>query len=195
MPKAPRSGGKGRPTTRKGRAAKAAAKERKKQAEAKLPPRSGPLAHADDLAPRIGRPRFQPTDKDRLFVKEMAMRGATMEDMARVIGVERHTLSRYFKREIEDGRMEPTMSVVAALWRAATAKTVSGASVRAAEIWLRRFPEWLEAMRPKDHGDEAGAREIVVTGGLPDPGVKEIPTDADVQAGVRRLNGDGEGGG
>ena len=55
--------------------------------------------------------------------------------------------------------------------------------MRAAEIWLRRFPEWLEAERPRNRDDEAGDKEIVVTGGLPERKLQEIPIDDDGNAG------------
>lgn len=154
------------------------AKKRAPKAKASpAPKRSGMLAAADDIAPRIGRPRFQPTEKDRAFVKRMSALGASQEDIASTIGCDRNTLAKWFRRDIDDGRMEATASVAAALFAKATAKVISGASVRAAEIWLRRFPEWLEAERPRDPHDDAGANEIVVTGGLPEPDAKEIPLD------------------
>ena len=137
--------------------------------------RVGMLADADDIKARIGRPRFQVTDKDRAFVKRMAALGASLEDIASVIGCERHCLTRWFRQDIDDGRIEATAAVVAALFAKATAKGLNGASVRAAEIWLRRFPEWLEAERPRNRDDEASAKEIVVTGGLPVRGALEIP--------------------
>lgn len=155
-----------------------------KASPAAAPRRTGMLADADDIGPRIGRPRFAASEKDRAFVKRMAALGASQDDIARVIGCDRNTLVKHFRQDIEDGRIEATASVAASLFAKATAKVVSGASVRAAEIWLRRFPEWLEAERPRDREDEAGDNEIVVTGGLPERGVKEIPTDAEVAAGA-----------
>lgn len=161
------------------------AKRRAPKAKASpAPRRTGLLADADDIKPRIGRPAFKPTEKDRAFVKKMSARGASLEDIAGVIGCERHTLTKHFRQDIDDGRIEATAAVSAALFAKATAKGLNGASVRAAEIWLRRYPEWLEAERPRDRDDEAGDNEIVVTGGLPEPGAKEIPAEGEEEGGA-----------
>lgn len=154
-----------------------------KGAPAAAPRRTGMLADADDIQARIGRPRFAVTDKDRAFVKRMSALGASQDDIARTIGCDRATLAKHFRQEIDDGRVESTAAVAASLFAKATAKVISGASVRAAEIWLRRYPEWLEAERPRDRDDEAGDKEIVVTGGLPARGTKEFPVDDDTGAG------------
>lgn len=158
----------------------------KKQApKAKAPPlarRIGMLADADDIKARIGRPRFAVSDRDRSFVKRMSALGASLDDIATTIGCDRNTLTKHFRQDIDDGRIESTAAVAAALFAKATAKMISGASVRAAEIWLRRYPEWLEAERPRDRDDEAGDNEIVVTGGLPEPGALEILTDDEIAA-------------
>lgn len=177
MPKTPARGVKSRPTTRRGRAAKAKAKA--KAAESLSLPRTGMLAGADEIKRRIGRPKFQVTDRDRAFVKKLSALGVSVEEIAGLVGCERHTLTRWFRQDIDDGRIEATAAVSAALFAKATAKGLNGASVRAAEIWLRRFPEWLEAERPRNRDDEAGDKEIVVTGGLPERQLQEIPVDDD----------------
>ena len=181
MPKTPSGGVKSRPTTRRGRAAKVKAKAREKKAAAL--PRTGMLADADEIKRRIGRPKFQVTDRDRAFVKKLSALGVSVEEIAGLVGCERHTLTRHFRQDIDDGRIEATAAVSAALFAKATAKGLNGASVRAAEIWLRRFPEWLEAERPHNRDDEAGDKEIVVTGGLPERELQEIPIEDDGNAG------------
>lgn len=135
----------------------------------------GFFADADDMRPRIGRPRFQPTEKDRRFVSRMSRLGLSHSDMAVTLGIDRETLVRYFRQEIDEGRIEGDAAVAASLFQKATAKQVSGASVQAAIYWLRRRAEWLEAQRPRDAADEAGANEIVVTGGLPERDLPEAP--------------------
>lgn len=135
----------------------------------------GFFADADDMRPRIGRPRFQPTEVDRRFVQRMSRLGLSHSDMATVVGCDRDTLTKYFRPEIEEGRIEGMAAVASSLFQKAVDKKVTGASVRAAEIWLKRDPAWLEAARPKDQDDEAGSHEIVVTGGLPDRELPEAP--------------------
>ena len=161
------------------KARRAKAKGRPRKAAPPSYRREGMLAPADEIKAKIGRPAFKPTDKDRAFVKRMAALGASLDDIASVVGCERHTLTKHFRQDIDDGRIEATAAVSAALFQKATSKVVSGAAVRAAEIWLRRYPEWLEAERPRDPGDEAGENEIVVVGGLPERGAQEIAGEGD----------------
>lgn len=131
------------------------------------PARTGLFAAADDLRPRIGRPRFQPTEADRRYVKQMAQLGIPHEDIAATVGISRNTLTLHFREDLDDGRIEAEAAVASSLFAKATAKTLSGASVRAAEIWLKRRAHWLEARQPREEGDKTGENEVVVTGGLP----------------------------
>jgi DNA-binding XRE family transcriptional regulator len=139
--------------------------------------RSAMFHDADDMAPRIGRPRFAPTEKDRAYVRKMASVGLTHEEIAGTIGVDRTTLVKYFRQDIDDGRIEANALVAASLFRKATDKSVTGASVRAAEIWLRVRASWVDAVHPKERDDETGDNQVVVTGGLPERGAKELPID------------------
>jgi len=153
-------------------------KRPKRKAAPQPPPRrSGMFTDADDMRPRIGRPRFAPTEKDRAYVRKMASVGLTHEEIAGTIGVERTTLVKYFRQEIDDGRIEANALVAAALFKKATDRAVTGASVRAAEIWLRARAGWVDAVHPKAKDDETGDNEVVVTGGLPERGTKELPID------------------
>lgn len=156
-----------------------AKRSKRKAAPLPAPRRSGMFADADDMKPRIGRPRFVPTEKDRGYVRKMASVGLTHEEIASTIGVERTTLVKYFRQEIDDGRIEANALVAAALFRKATDRAVTGASVRAAEIWLRVRAGWVDAQHPKDKDDETGDNQLVVTGGLPERGAKELPIEGD----------------
>ncbi len=158
------------------RAAKAKAPER--------PARTGMFAAADDMAARIGRPSFDATPTDRAFVKRLSALGVSMDEIGSVIGCTRQTLAKHFRQEIDDGRIEATAAVAASLFAIATAKGGGSAAVRAAEIWLRRYPAWLEAQRPKEEGDEAGANEVAITGGLPERGAKELDLEDPAAAGA-----------
>lgn len=153
------------------------AKRPKRQTKAQEP-RSGMFAQASDMAPRIGRPRFEPTEKDRAFVRQMSALGVSQDDIALTVRIDRNTLAKHFRAEIDDGRIEANSAVAASLFTKATAKVISGATVRAAEVWLKVRAGWVEAHRPKDLTDETSDKEIVSTGGLPERGMKEIPSDA-----------------
>lgn len=133
---------------------------------AKLNRGTGVFLQADDMVPRLGRPRFQPTDKDREWVRTCAGLGMGQERMAAILRIDRDTLVKHFRSDIDEGWAEIMVNVGSALYRKAMDKVVSGASVRAAEIILKRDRGWIEAKHPKEEGDDTSENEIVVKGGL-----------------------------
>lgn len=138
--------------------------------------RGGFFAPADEMATRIGRPSYKPTDQDRRYVRTMSGFGLSFEEMAKVMRIDRNTLTKYFREDIDEGRIEAMAQVSGALFKKAIDPKGASASVRAAEIWLKRDARWLEARRPKDEDDEAGDNELVIKGGLPERELKEVMT-------------------
>jgi DNA-binding XRE family transcriptional regulator len=114
------------------------------------------FAHVDEMRPRIGRPSFKPRDEDRRFVKQMSALGLTHEEIATVIGINRDTLAKHFREEIDNGRLESNAVVAAAMFRHATSRVTTGAAVRAGEIWLRMRAGWVEAKPPLTDDEKKG---------------------------------------
>lgn len=127
------------------------------------------FAHADDMRRRTGRPSFKPRDGDRRYVQTMAALGLSYEDIARTVGIDRGTLAKHFDEELHLGRIQAHATVAAALFRKATSTTISGATVRAAEIWLRAKAGWVDAQPPRLPSEDEHDQTITIEGGLPDP--------------------------
>lgn len=179
MPKARKPAPKRKAKGKGGTRSKSAAGGAQAKSRAPLHARGGFFGPADEMAPRIGRPAYQPTDTDRRYVRTMSGVGLTFEEMARVLRIDRNTLTKYFRDDIDEGRIEAMAQVSGALFKKAIAGDGGSASVRAAEIWLKRDARWLEARRPKDEDDEAADNELVIKGGLPERDLKEIPVAGD----------------
>lgn len=134
----------------------------KTRKEANLPKRTGMFAHADEMRPRIGRPSFKPREEDRRFVTRMSAVGMSHEEIATVIGINRDTLTKHFREEIDGGRLEANAAVAGAMFRHATSRVTTGAAVRAAEIWLRTRAGWVDALPKRDPDDEKKGQTFVL---------------------------------
>lgn len=176
MPKARKPAPK-RKAKAKGKAGASSAKAR--GGKAPTAPRGAFFQPADDMLPRIGRPSFKPTETDRRYIRTVAGLGMTHDEMASILRIDRNTLAKHFRTDIDEGRIEAMTQVAGSLFKKATDSKVTGASVRAAEIFLKRDARWLEARRPKDEDDEAGDNEMVIKGGLPEIDLKELPAEGD----------------
>ena len=120
------------------------AKTRKRPSAASASPRDGMFAHANEMRPKIGRPSFRPSETDRRFVSRMSAVGMSQDEISAIIGIDRNTLVKHFRDDIDGGRLQANAVVSGALFRHATGPT-TGAAVRAAEIWLRARAGWVYA--------------------------------------------------
>ena len=108
-----------------------------------------------------GRPVYEPTDKDRAFVRSMTMAGIQQEHIAETIGVDKKTLRKHFRDDLDHGRARANASVVANLYRQATKDDPRATT--AAIYWTKAQMGWREG------ADGASANvTIKVTGGLPE---------------------------
>jgi len=100
-----------------------------------------------------GRPPFTPTEQQRQTVEVLVAHGNGERVIAKVIGIDRKTLSKHFRDELRDGREMLTAHMGLAIVRAALA-----GDWRAAAYWLAiHCPAW---RRPKHI---AGSGAITVT--------------------------------
>ena len=63
------------------------------------------------MAEGVGRPAHQPTDQNRLQVKTLAAVGIRYEDIATKLGISADTLTRYYRQELDDGRVDAYLGV------------------------------------------------------------------------------------
>lgn len=85
------------------------------------------------------RPKLNPTDEQRLLVKNLAAVGVRQEQIARKIGIRSaKTVRKYFREELDFGAMEANASVAAALYKNATT-----GNVEAQKFWMERRAGWI----------------------------------------------------
>jgi hypothetical protein len=85
-----------------------------------------------------GRPRYNPTDKDRATVKALAGYGITQPKIARVLGIHDETLRDKFRDELDTAETEANAQVAQSLFQMAT----KGKNVAAAIFWLKTRAGW-----------------------------------------------------
>lgn len=54
----------------------------------------------------VGQPQYEPTDKDRAFVKLMSANEYSQDAIADYLGIDRNTLAKHFSKEIKQGKIE-----------------------------------------------------------------------------------------
>jgi hypothetical protein len=87
------------------------------------------------------RPRFKPTQEQRLMVKSMAAYGVKQEDIGKVVGLRSpKTLRKHFREEITRGSIDAIARVGQTLFQMAT----SGKHVVATIFFLKTRGSWRE---------------------------------------------------
>jgi hypothetical protein len=119
-------------------------------------PRDGELGEL--LCDLGGRPPFVPSIEQRHAVTVLRTNGCSERVIARLLRINRRTLRKHFKTELEDARE----ILVAALGAVVVHAGLNG-DWRAAVSWLSRFggPEWVPTER-RLHGGIPGAPPIEV---------------------------------
>jgi hypothetical protein len=144
-----------------------------------------------------GRPPFEPTPDQRTLVQVLRANGTPVKTIAKALKIDRGTLNKHFRAELDSGKM-----IVKSMLGAVIIRAGMNGDWRAALAWLARFggPEWAtpEGMR-RGRDDEApplGNTTFIIRGGLPQPddGEMTISTEgAEAHFSVRRSNGAGNG--
>ena len=102
---------------------------------------------------KMGRPPYQPTEKDRQQVKTLAAMGVPDYDIAKVMQLSGPTLRKHFFHELESGHIEANANVAQSLFKMATDSEKP--NVSAAIFWLKTRARWSEAKE-----EELGKKEI-----------------------------------
>lgn len=66
-----------------------------------------------------GRPPYQPTEKDRQYVKTMSGLGMPMDDICLVMGISHMTFLKYYKQDFDTGRVEANAAVAQSIYKQA----------------------------------------------------------------------------
>jgi transposase len=86
-----------------------------------------------------GRPPHKPTEQMRLQVKTLAAVGIRHEDIAAKLGISADTLTKYYRKELDDGRVDANAQVGKSLFEQAKAGNTA-----AMIFWLKTRAGWKE---------------------------------------------------
>lgn len=85
----------------------------------------------------MGRPVHEPTEKTRSEVKAFAMVGTPQDEIAKYIGVDRKTLTKHYRHELDTAMTVANAKVAQSLFQQAT-----GGNTSAAIFWLKVRAGW-----------------------------------------------------
>jgi len=101
------------------------------------------------MAEGVGRPAHQPTDQTRLQAKTLAAVGIKHEDIAAKIGISADTLVKYYKQELDDGRVDSNAQIGKSLYEQAKAGNTA-----AMIFWLKTRAGWKETQVQEHTGPD-----------------------------------------
>jgi hypothetical protein len=132
--------------------------------------------------PHTGRP-YVPSDEQRRSVLSMTGYGIKHEDIATMLRIDKKTLYRHFRRELDTGMTEANVRVAQALYGNAT----KNMNVTAQIWWTKTRMGW----KAPDEQPAHGGNIVIITGVRRDLG---HDTTQVITTGVHRgaLNGSGE---
>ena len=81
----------------------------------------------------------QPTDETKKLARTLSAVGITYEDIAAKIGISSDTLVKYYKKELDDGRIDANSTVAKGLFQQA-----KNGNVAASIFWLKTRAGWKE---------------------------------------------------
>jgi transposase len=103
-----------------------------------------------------GRPSHEPTEQSRVQVKTLAAVGIRHEDIAAKLGISADTLVKYYKQELDDGRVDSNAQIGKSLYEQAKAGNTA-----AMIFWLKTRAGWRETTRHEITGAEGNSLEVV----------------------------------
>lgn len=100
---------------------------------------------------KVGRPPHLPTSDTRNRVYMLSTVGTRHEDIASVLGITHDTLVKYYKEELDKGRIEANASVAETLF-----KQAKEGNTTAMIFWLKSRARWKESTQHEISGNPDG---------------------------------------
>ena len=91
----------------------------------------------------------EPTDENRKLVRGLAAVGVRHEDIAAKIELSADTLVKYYKKELDDGRIYANAAVAKSLYQQAMAGNTT-----AMIFWLKTRAKWHESIKHEITGQD-----------------------------------------
>ena len=96
--------------------------------------------------------KYEPTAENKKLVKTLAAVGITFEDIATKLEISSDTLVKYYKKDLDDGRIDANASIGQTLFQQA-----KNGNTAAAIFWLKTRARWKETQAVELSGpDGAG---------------------------------------
>lgn len=110
---------------------------------------------------KVGRPAHLPDANTRNRVYELSKVGTRYEDIATMMSISADTLTKYYKPELQKGRIEANAAIASTLYEKAKAGDTTSMI-----FWLKSRAQWKETQKHEHGGDPDGqpVQVKVVTG-------------------------------
>jgi hypothetical protein len=109
-----------------------------------------------------GRPPHLPNADTRIKVYTLSTVGTRHEDIASVLGISHDTLVKYYKEELDKGRIEANASVAETLF-----KQAKEGNTTAMIFWLKSRAKWKETSQHEISGNPDGTPvEVKIVTGI-----------------------------
>ena len=117
---------------------------------------------------KLGRPPFQPSDKQRGQVEAMVRYGIPVVEIARTLGITKPTLFKHFREELDTGITKANAQVGEFIFSTIVGLTIPGrppvtderARVTAAIFWAKTRMGWKETVINQHEGPHGGPIEV-----------------------------------
>ena len=118
--------------------------------------------HTDIDKVSKGRPPHLKTEDTRIKVYTLSTVGTRHEDIASVLGISHDTLVKYYKEELDKGRIEANASVAETLF-----KQAKEGNTTAMIFWLKSRAKWKETSQHEISGNPDGTPvEVKIVTGI-----------------------------
>ena len=99
--------------------------------------------------------KYEATDENKKLVKTLAAVGITFEDIATKLEISSDTLVKYYKKDLDDGRIDANASIGQTLFQQA-----KNGNTAAAIFWLKTRARWKETQAVELSGPD-GAEMVI----------------------------------
>ena len=98
-----------------------------------------------------GRPAYKPTQENKDTVKRLSALGCPHEDIAIRLKISSDTLVKYYKNELDEGRIDANAAIAGTLFQQA-----KNGNTAAAIFWLKTRAKWKETNVNEHSGVNGG---------------------------------------
>jgi transposase len=103
------------------------------------------------VARKIGAKDHKPTDENRRLVKMLAAVGARVDDIGTKLGISHDTVLKYYRQELEEGRIDANAQVAQTLFQQA-----KSGNTAAMIFWMKTRAGWKEKTTHELVGADGG---------------------------------------